>query len=60
MELELNRLEIVVAVGNQPSSCVAESVGAEFEGVQRQRIRVQETVHDAKMYALLRPISHSP
>jgi RimJ/RimL family protein N-acetyltransferase len=53
-EIGLNRLEIVVATGNKPSQRVAESVGAVYEGVQRQRIRVGETVHDAQMFALLR------
>ena len=53
-EIGLNRLEIVVAAGNVASQRVAESVRAVYEGVQRQRIRVHDTVHDAKMYALLR------
>jgi len=53
-EIGLNRLEIVVATGNVPSQRVAESVGALYEGIQHQRLKVQETVHDAKMYALLR------
>ncbi len=52
--LGLNRMEIVVAVGNGPSQRVAESVGATFEGVQGQRLMVGEAIHDAKMYALLR------
>ena len=53
-EIGLNRLEIVVATGNEASQKVAQSVGALFEGIQHQRIRVQDVVHDAKMYALLR------
>lgn len=52
--LGLNRLEIVVAVGNLPSQRVAQSVGAEFEGVQGQRLMVGDVIHDAKMYTLLR------
>jgi RimJ/RimL family protein N-acetyltransferase len=52
--LSLNRLEIVVAVGNAPSQRVAERAGAVCEGVQGQRITVGEAIHDAKMYALLR------
>lgn len=52
--LDLNRIEIVVAVGNAPSQRVAESVGAAFEGVQGQRLLVGEVSHDARMYALLR------
>jgi len=53
-ELGLNRLEIVIAVENEQSRRVAESLGAIYEGIQRQRLRVHETVHDARMYALLR------
>lgn len=55
-EIGLNRIEIVVAVGNVASQRVAERVGALFEGVQRQRIAVGKTVHDARMYALLRAL----
>ena len=50
-----NRLEIVVAVGNEASRGVAEKTGAVFEGVQRGRTRVGEKVHDAWMYAQIRP-----
>lgn len=53
--LHLNRIEIVVATGNLPSQRVAESIGALDEGIQRQRLRVGTAVHDARMYALLRP-----
>jgi RimJ/RimL family protein N-acetyltransferase len=52
--LELNRLEIVVAVGNIPSQRVAESVSAKFEGVQADRLVVGAAIHDARMYAVLR------
>jgi ribosomal-protein-serine acetyltransferase len=51
--LSFNRLEIVVAVGNLPSQRVAESVGAQFEGVQRKRLRVGEVPHDARMHAFI-------
>jgi RimJ/RimL family protein N-acetyltransferase len=53
--LGLNRLEIRVADGNQPSRAVAEKAGALYEGLQRSRMRVREKVHDAHMYALIRP-----
>jgi RimJ/RimL family protein N-acetyltransferase len=52
--LKLNRIEIVVATSNLPSQRVAEKVGATCEGIQQQRIRVDQQVHDARMYALLR------
>jgi len=51
----LNRIEIVVADGNQPSRRVAESVGAVYEGLQRMRLKVRERVYNAHMYALLNP-----
>ena len=50
----LNRLEIVVADGNVASRGVAEKVGAIYEGIQRDRVRVGEKVFDAHMYACLR------
>ena len=53
-EVELNRLEIVVAVENVASQRVAESVGAVYEGIQRQRICIHGVAHDARMYALVR------
>jgi len=51
--LGYNRLEIVVAVGNSHSQRVAESVGAQYEGIQRMRLKVGEVAHDAHMYALI-------
>ncbi len=51
--LGFNRLEIVVAVGNSYSQRVAESVGAQYEGIQRMRLKVGKVAHDAYMYALL-------
>lgn len=51
--LGFQRIEVVVADGNTPSRGVAEKLGAEYEGVQRMRLRVGGTSHDAHMYALL-------
>jgi ribosomal-protein-serine acetyltransferase len=59
-ELGLNRLEIVVADGNQFSRNVAESTGAIYEGLQRLRLKVGEISHDAHMYALLNPAAKRP
>ena len=53
-DLGLNRMEIVVAAGNEPSQRVAQAAGALYEGILHQRLRVGQTVHDAEMYALLR------
>ncbi|MEX0676461.1 MAG: GNAT family protein [Pirellulales bacterium] len=52
--LELERIEIVVAVGNQPSQRVANRVGAIREGVARKRLRVGDAQHDAVIFSLVR------
>ena len=52
-ELKLNRIEIVVATGNQSSQRVAEKAGARREGTLRNRIKVREDLHDAIMYSLV-------
>ncbi|MFT4709925.1 MAG: ribosomal-protein-serine acetyltransferase [Bacteroidia bacterium] len=52
--MELNRLELVIATGNPASKTVAEKAGANFEGVQRQRLLLHGTTHDALMYAIYR------
>jgi RimJ/RimL family protein N-acetyltransferase len=49
----LNRLEIVVAVGNYRSRRVAEKVGAQFEGILRARLWTRGP-QDAFMYSLIR------
>lgn len=51
----LERLEIVVAVGNAPSLAVAAAVGALNEGVQGRRLRIHGVFHDAVMFSVLRP-----
>ena len=53
--LHLNRLEIVVADGNQASRGVAEKSGALYEGLHRSRACVGDKIHDAHIYALIRP-----
>lgn len=52
--LQLNRVEIVAAEGNLPSRRVAEKVGAQFEGVLRDRLVIHGLSHDAAMYSLTR------
>lgn len=52
-ELNLNRLEIVVAANNRPSQRVAEKVGARREGVMRRRLILAGQQLDAFMYALV-------
>jgi RimJ/RimL family protein N-acetyltransferase len=51
---ELERLEILAAVGNQASARVAEKAGARFEGVLRSRLYFAGAAHDARLYSLVR------
>lgn len=53
-ETTLNRLEIVCAVGNVRSQKVAEKVGAQREGILRNRVMLPAGPSDAVMYSLLR------
>ncbi len=53
-EMDLIRVEILVAVGNDRSARVAEKVGARFEGVQRHRLVLHGVPTDARMYSLTR------
>lgn len=50
--LELNRLEIIMALENHPSRRVAEKLGAHFEGVLRNRLQVGPQILDAFSYSL--------
>ena len=52
-QLRLNRIEILVAVGNNASLRVAEKAGATREGILRNRLRVSNKVHDAVMFSLI-------
>lgn len=49
-----NRLEIVVADGNEFSRRVAEKTGAIYEGVLRKRLVVRGVAYDAHVYGLIR------
>lgn len=53
-ETELERLEIVCAVGNEASRRVAEKAGAVREGVLRGRIYLHGVPRDAVIYSILR------
>ena len=52
---DLERLEIVAAVGNEPSQRVAEKAGALREGTLRSRLCIHGTFHDAVMHSIIRP-----
>jgi ribosomal-protein-serine acetyltransferase len=51
---ELQRLELVVAIGNTRSERVAEKAGGLREGVLRSRLLVHGVFHDATMYSIVR------
>ena len=53
-ELDLHRLEILVAVENVASRRVAEKAGATKEALLRQRFLLQGRRHDAVLFAILR------
>lgn len=54
-ELPLQRLEIVVAVGNVASLRAARKAGAFEEGIVRKRIRLDQRWVDAHMFSLIAP-----
>jgi ribosomal-protein-serine acetyltransferase len=53
--LAQTRVEIVVAVGNEPSLAVARRAGAVHEGIARNRLRLHGLPVDAHLLALLPP-----
>jgi RimJ/RimL family protein N-acetyltransferase len=55
LETDLDRLEIVVALGNRASLRVAEKVGGVREGILRHRLWIHGVAHDAVIFSLLRP-----
>lgn len=52
--LALERIEIVVALGNTKSQRVAQRAGATREGIARKRMRIGEVQHDAVIFSLVR------
>ena len=52
-ELEMNRIEIVIAVDNIASQRVAEKTGAAKEGVLRNRLIVNDKTSDAVIFSLI-------
>lgn len=52
-DLNLSRIEIVVATGNHASLRVAEKAGARREGLLRNRILIGETLQEAIMHSLI-------
>ena len=52
--LDLERIEILAAVGNDGSQRVAEKVGASREGILRNRLLLHGQMYDALLYSILR------
>jgi RimJ/RimL family protein N-acetyltransferase len=57
---DLKRLEILAALENNSSQRVAERAGATREGTLRSRLKLNGLMHDAIMYAIIRPNSNQP
>jgi len=53
-ELNLNRIELEIAVRNRASRRVAEKLGAVYEGTLRQRLFLPEGAVDTAIYSVLR------
>jgi len=53
-QLELNRIELMIATDNYRSLRVAEKAGAQREGILRKRFILQGVVHDAVMFSVIR------
>jgi len=51
---DLERLELVIAIGNAASIRVVENVGGRREGVLRNRLYLHGAFHDAFMFSLVR------
>jgi len=52
-DLWLDRIEILAALGNKPSQRVAEKLGANKEGVLRNRLVIHGQAHDAVVFSLI-------
>jgi RimJ/RimL family protein N-acetyltransferase len=53
--LHLQRLEILIEVGNIASQRVAEKAGAQREGILRKRLSIHGIAVDAVVYSLIAP-----
>ncbi len=51
--LGMQRVEIVVAVGNMPSEAVARKCGAQWEGVARNRLQLHGTAVAAAVFSIV-------
>lgn len=52
-DLEINRIEILVAVENIPSQKTAEKAGAKREGILRKRLMIGDRTHDGVLFSFI-------
>ncbi len=52
-ELQINRIEILMAIENIPSQKAAEKAGATREGILRKRLIIGGRIHDAVMFSFV-------
>ncbi len=53
-DLELERIEIVMSVENEPSRRVPERLGLSYEGIRHRALHVHGQQHDAHVFAAFR------
>lgn len=53
-DLDINRIEIIVAKENIPSQKAAEKAGAKREGILRKRLLIGDRIHDAVMFSFIK------
>ncbi|TNE99751.1 MAG: N-acetyltransferase [Deltaproteobacteria bacterium] len=53
-ELDMNRIEILACIDNQPSCAVAERLGFKLEGIKRQNQKLHGKFFDHNQYSILK------
>ena len=53
-DLNVLRIKADVHLGNIPSSNVLKKLGFKFEGIQRSKLRIYDSVYDMEQYALVK------
>lgn len=51
--LNIHRVDIHIAVGNDASKAVVDRLGAPYEGIQRGSLKIRDKFHDAHSYGVL-------
>jgi len=53
-KLNMNRIQVKIAVGNSKSVAIPKKLGFKFEGVEREGERHKNKYHDLEVYSLLK------